>query len=139
VVSRSFCGRRRALAVSVASVSFSLSPATRDTPPPLVRLVRAHWFSAAAPPASTYALSVPGHHSRVPKAPLKVTVLTPPLISPVMHLAACDCSSECSTVRRGLSLRRLDALAPFTQTRPRHNACQVIPNLSSYPDRPLAP
>jgi hypothetical protein len=32
VVSRPFCCRRRALAVSVASVSFALSPMTRDTP-----------------------------------------------------------------------------------------------------------
>jgi hypothetical protein len=72
VASRSFCGRRRALAVSVASISFALSPATRDTPrfalPTLVRLVRTYWFSAAAPPLSTRALAVPQAPFESPQA-----------------------------------------------------------------------
>jgi hypothetical protein len=106
-----------------------------------------HWFAWSALTGSLPQLCrrrpvpspCPRCRSRVPEPPLKVTVLTPPLFSPVMHLVARDCSPECSPVRRGLSLRRLAASAPFMQTRPRHNACQVIPNLSSYLDRPLAP
>jgi hypothetical protein len=126
--------------VSVAGVSFALSPATWDTP------------RFAPSPSGSPGLRSPvlcrssatvdlclGRRSRVPEPPLKVIVLTPPLISHVMHLAARDCSLECSLVRQGLPLRCLAASIPFTQTRPRHNACQVIPNLSSYPDRPMVP
>jgi hypothetical protein len=51
-------------------------------------------------------LSCPERRSRVPEPPLKVTVLTPPLFSPVLHLLARDCSPECSPVCRGLPLHR---------------------------------
>jgi hypothetical protein len=44
----------------------------------------------------------PGHRSCVPGTSLKVTVLAPPLFSPVSHLPAHDCSPEYSPVRRGL-------------------------------------
>jgi hypothetical protein len=81
----------------------------------------------------------PGRRSRVLELPLKVTDLTLPLISPGMPLVTRDCSPEYSPVYRGLPLRRLAASAPFMQPRPHHNSYQVIPNLSSYPDQPIAP
>jgi hypothetical protein len=44
----------------------------------------------------------PDHRSCVPETSLKVTILTPPLFSPVSHLLARDCSPEYSPVHRGL-------------------------------------
>ena len=62
----SFCGRRRALAVSVSSVSYAPLPATRDTPRfapfPFVSIDHAHSSSlciAVAPWSSTRDLAVP--------------------------------------------------------------------------------
>jgi hypothetical protein len=126
-----FCRHRWELDASVASISSAMSPAARDT----------LWFTWSTLTGSLPQLRsrrpvsspCPGRRSCVPQNSLKVTVLAPPLFSPILHLLARDCSPECSPVRRPV------ASVPFTQTQPRHNARQVLPNLSSYPDRPLAP
>jgi hypothetical protein len=84
-------------------------------------------------------LLCPGRCSLAPESSLKVTVLTPPLISPALHLLTRDCSPEYSPVRRGLPHRRPVASPPFLLSRSRHSVRRVLPNLSSNPDRPLAP
>jgi hypothetical protein len=83
--------------------------------------------------------SCPRHRSRVPESLLKVTNLTPPLIPPVLHLLARDCSPEHSSVRRGIPLRHPVSSPPFLLPRSRHRIRRVLPNFSSNPDRPLAP
>jgi hypothetical protein len=136
-----------AVVVSIASVSSALSPAIWDAlrfaPSPSSSLgPRSQELFLAQPqfyccrPASS---PCPGHHLRVPGPPLKVTILTPPLFSTVLHLLAHDCSPKCCLVHRGLPLRRPAASPPFLLSRPRHSVRRVFPNLPSHPDRHLAP
>jgi hypothetical protein len=110
-----------AVVVSIASVSSALSPAIWDalrfapSPSGLLGPHSQELFLAQPQfyrrrPASS---PCPGHRLRVPGPPLKVTVLTPPLFSPVLHLLARDCSPKCSLVRRGLPLHRPAASPPF--------------------------
>jgi hypothetical protein len=57
-------------------------------------------------------------HSCVSETSLKVTVLTPPLFSPVLHLLTRDCSPESSPVRRGLPSAVRSPQSPLHKTEP---------------------
>jgi hypothetical protein len=81
----------------------------------------------------------PCFRSCVPGTPLKVTVLAPPLFSPVSHLLARNYSPEYPPARRELPSTVWPPHPPFAQNRPRHRVRTTLPNLSSYPNQPLAP
>jgi hypothetical protein len=120
VVSRPFCSRRRAIAVSVALVRSALSTATRDAPrfapPPLVRLVcvlQSFPRAARELPPSIQALAVSLPPFKGPRISPQGNRPNLPLILLVLHLVARNCSPKHFPVRRGIPLRRLAASPPF--------------------------
>jgi hypothetical protein len=91
------------LAVSVASVSFASTPATRDAPrfapSPLFLSARAHWTSTMQPESCCRrpeASPHPCHRSKVPEPSLEVTNLPLPLISPFLPLCVRNRSPKLS-------------------------------------------
>jgi hypothetical protein len=138
VISCLFQNHRRALAVSVASVSFASTSATRDTsrfaPSPSISLCHRPFLrAAAAPPLSTRGLAV----SMLPfKGPGDSPRGNQPTLAPIFPLSALGCAR----LLFGVELRRRQATSSWTATL--HRPCaDAVPmaEFATFPRTSLSP